>query len=271
MRTSKGDEIKAEIVVNAAGFRAGEVMAMLGHYLPIATMSHQYLITEPIAELEARDGKLPLLRDPDISYYLREERDGLILGPYEWKATPMWTDDLPDDFANQLWNDDLERIEWYIEQAIARVPILGTVGVQRVINGPIPYSPEGLPYIGPAHDLKNFYQCCCFSFGIAQAGGAGKTLAEWVTEGEPEWDLWALDPRRYTAYATKTYVTAKAIELYQNEYAIGFPTRNGPRGGLPVRLLCMTGSKPRGQNSVRAAAGNARFSSTLKAGSTSRI
>ena len=233
VRTDKGD-IRAEILVNAAGYRAGEVMAMVGQHLPIVTMSHQYLITEPIPELVKRPEKLPLLRDPDISYYLREERDGLILGPYEWKATPMWTDGLPEDFANQLWDDDLDRIEWYIERAIGRVPILGSVGVQRVINGPIPYSPEGNPYIGPAHDLKNFYQCCCFSFGIAQAGGAGKTLAEWVTEGEPEWDLWSLDPRRYTAYATKTYVTAKAIELYQNEYAIGFPYEE--RGaGRPAR------------------------------------
>ena len=222
VKTDKGDVV-CEIVVNAAGYRAGEVMAMVGHDIPIVSMSHQYLITEPIPELSAREDKLPLLRDPDISYYLREERDGLILGPYEWKATPMWLDGLPDDFANQLWEDDLDRIEWYIEQAIERVPILGSVGVQRVINGPIPYSPEGLPYIGPAHGLKNFFQCCCFSFGIAQSGGAGKTLAEWVVEGEPEWDLWALDPRRYTGYATKSYVTAKAIELYQNEYAIGFP------------------------------------------------
>ncbi len=233
VRTDKGD-FRAEILVNAAGYRAGEIMAMVGHHMPIVSMSHQYLITEPIPELEARPGKLPLLRDPDISYYLREERDGLILGPYEWKATPMWTDGLPDNFANQLWDDDLDRIEWYIEQAIGRVPILGSVGVQRVINGPIPYSPDGNPYIGPAHDLSNFYQCCCFSFGIAQAGGAGKTLAEWVTEGEPEWDLWSLDPRRYTAYATKTYVTAKAIELYQNEYAIGFPYEERA-AGRPAR------------------------------------
>ncbi len=233
VETDKG-VIKAEIVVNAAGYRAAEVMAMVGHYLPLVTLSHQYLITEPIPELEARPGKLPLMRDPDTSYYLREERDGLILGPYERQSTAMWTDGLPDDFANQLWDDDLDRIEWYIEQAIGRVPILGSVGVQRVINGPIPYSPEGFPYIGPAHGLNNFFQCCCFSFGIAQAGGAGKTLAEWVTEGEPEWDLWALDPRRYTGYATKSYVTAKGLELYQHEYAIGFPFEERA-AGRPAR------------------------------------
>jgi dimethylglycine dehydrogenase len=231
--TDKG-EIEADMVVNAAGYRAGEVMAMVGQELPIVAMSHQYLVTEPIPELAAREGKLPLLRDPDVSYYLREERDGLILGPYEWRATPMWTDGLPEDFSNQLWPDDLDRLSWYIEQAIERVPILGSVGVQRVINGPIPYSPDGNPYIGPAHDLENFYQCCCFSFGIAQAGGAGKTLAEWVAEGEPEWDLWAFDPRRYTSYATKTYVTAKAVELYQNEYAVGFPYDERP-AGRPAR------------------------------------
>jgi dimethylglycine dehydrogenase len=229
VHTDIGDAT-CEFLVNAAGYRAGEVMAMLGQYLPIVSLSHQYLVTEPIAELQARKAKLPLLRDPDVSYYLRQERDGLLLGPYEWQATPHWLDGIPDQFANQLFPDDLERLESYIEAAIARVPLLGSVGVQRVINGPIPYSPDGNPYIGPAHGLKNVFQCCCFSFGIAQAGGAGKTLAEWIVDGEPEWDFWSLDPRRYTDYATKSYVVAKAVELYQNEYAIAFPQEERPAG-----------------------------------------
>lgn len=227
--TDKG-EISCEIVVNAAGYRAGEIMAMVGQYLPIVSMSHQYLVTEAIPELEARKEKLPLLRDPDVSYYLRQERAGLLLGPYEWNATPHWLDRIPDEFANQLYPDDLDRLESYINAAIERVPILGKVGVQRVINGPIPYSPDGNPYIGPAHGLPNFFQACCFSFGIAQAGGAGKSVAEWIVNGEPEWDLWGFDPRRYTDYATKPYVVAKAIELYQNEYAIGFPVEERPAG-----------------------------------------
>jgi dimethylglycine dehydrogenase len=229
VRTDK-DDILCEIVVNAAGYRAGEIMAMVGQYLPVVAMSHQYLVTEPIPALAARREKLPLLRDPDVSYYLRQERDGLLLGPYEWQATPHWLDGIPEDFANQLYPDALDRLESYIEQAIGRVPILGTVGVQRVINGPIPYSPDGNPYIGPAHGLRNFYQCCCFSFGIAQAGGAGKTIAEWIAQGEPEWDFWVFDPRRYTDYATKTYVVSKAIELYQNEYAVAFPFEERPAG-----------------------------------------
>ena len=137
---------------------------------------------------------------------------------------------MPDDFSFQLYPDDLERLEAYIEDACARVPILGTVGVQKVINGPIPYTPDGNPLIGPAPGLRNFYEACVFSFGIVQAGGAGKVLAEWITEGETEWDMWSVDPRRFTDYATPEYVRAKAVELYQNEYAIGFPNEERPAG-----------------------------------------
>jgi dimethylglycine dehydrogenase len=228
--TKNGTKITAEKVINAAGYRAGEVAAMVGQYLPIIAMQHQYLITEMIPELAARSEKLPLVRDPDVSYYLRQERDGLILGPYEWNCKADWHDGIPEEFAFQLWPDDLDRLESYIEQAVARVPVLGQVGVQKVINGPIPYSPDGNPYIGPQHGLTNFYNCNTFSFGICQGGGAGKTIAEYIVHGEPEWDLWGLDHRRYTVFADQKYVTDKAIELYQNEYAIGFPNEERPAG-----------------------------------------
>jgi dimethylglycine dehydrogenase len=231
--TTRDSEIVADVVVNAAGYRAGEVMAMLGQHLPIVSMSHQYLVTEDVPALAGRE-RLPLLRDPDSSYYLRQEREGFILGPYEWQATPMWADGIPEDFAHKLWNDDLARLDSIIEDACARVPALRTAGIKRVVNGPIPYSPDGNPYIGPAHGLRNFFHCNTFSFGICQAGGAGKALAEWVVEGEPEWDLWTLDPRRFTGYATKTFTTAKAVEIYQNEYAPAFPNEERP-AGRPLR------------------------------------
>jgi dimethylglycine dehydrogenase len=232
--TDKG-EITAEIIVNAAGFRAGEVMAMVGRHLPTVVMSHQYLVTEDVPELTSRgDARLPLLRDPDTSYYLRQEREGFILGPYEWKATPMWLDGMPDDFANQLWNDDFERLEKYIEDAMARVPALSRAGIKRGVNGPIPYSPDGNPYIGPEPGLRNFFHCNTFSFGITQGGGAGKALAEWVVHGKTEWDLWSLDRRRYGDYATTDYTVAKAIEVYQNEYASSFPYEERP-AGRPLR------------------------------------
>ena len=220
--TDKGDMV-AEIVVNAAGYRAGEIMAMVGRHLPIAVMSHQYLVTEDVPELAGRSTRMPLLRDPDTSYYLRQEREGFILGPYEWKATPMWLDGMPDDFANQLWNDDFDRLEPYSEDAMRRVPALGRAGIKRGVNGPIPYSPDGNPYIGPEPGLRNFFHCNNFSFGITQAGGAGKALAEWVVHGRTEWDLWSLDRRRYGDYASSEYTVAKAVEVYQNEYASSFP------------------------------------------------
>ena len=231
-RTADGDEntVDCEIVVNAAGYRAGEVMSLLGRHHPIAQMSHQYYVTEEIAELAARDTPLPLLRDPDTSYYLRQERNSFILGPYEWKATAMWQDRIPDQFANQLWSEDLERLEPQILDAGERVPVLGDAGIARVVNGPIPYAPDGNPYLGPERGLRNFFHCNTFSFGIAQGGGAGKAIAEWILEGRPAIDIWSIDRRRYKDYATTQYTIDKAVEVYQNEYAMGFPFEERPAG-----------------------------------------
>jgi len=211
VKTDKGD-IQCEYVINAGGYRGAEVTQMGGKFLPMVSMEHQYLVTEAVPELEAATELMPLVRDPDDSYYLRQEKHGLILGPYEWRATPHWADGkLPEKFAY-------------------RMPILGTVGVQKVINGPIPYSPDGNPYVGPAYGMKNFYHACGFSFGICQGGGAGKSIAEWIIDGQPEWDLWGLDPRRYTEYANQQYVVDRATELYQHEYAIHFPEDEWPAG-----------------------------------------
>jgi len=230
VHTTRG-VIQAESVINAAGYRGGEVAAMVGLYLPIVTLSHQYLLTEDIPALVERGAaRLPLLRDPDISYYMRQERHGLILGPYEWQAKAHWLDAIPDEFANQLFDDDLGRLEKYIEAACERVPILGTAGVKRVINGPIPYAPDGNPLLGPAPGLPGFFHCCAFTFGIAQAGGAGKIIAEWVAHGQPEWDVWPFDSRRYLEFANRKYVLAKAIETYQHEYGIGYPAEERPAG-----------------------------------------
>lgn len=229
--------IRAEYVVNAAGYRAPEVGRLFGRNVPSVSMAHQYLVTESIPELTEHEGKVPLLRDPDVSYYLRQERDGLILGPYEWQATPHWvrrSDPMPEDFSFELFPDDLERLEYYIDDACQRVPILARGGIQRVINGPIPYTPDGNPMIGPMPGVPNAFEACVFTFGIVQAGGAGKVLSEWVTEGETEWDMWAVDPRRFTEFATAHYCEAKGIEIYQNEYAIGYPHEEREKG-RPVR------------------------------------
>ncbi|HYL01053.1 MAG TPA: FAD-dependent oxidoreductase [Steroidobacteraceae bacterium] len=227
--------IEAGYVVNAAGYRGGEVAAMIGEYLPVVTLSHQYLVTEDIPALAARGAaRLPLVRDPDVSYYLRQERHGLLLGPYESSARAHWPQGVPEEFAHQLFPDDLGRLEDYIAAACARVPVLGSVGVKRVINGPIPYAPDGNPLMGPAAGAHDFLHCCAFTFGIAQAGGAGKLIAEWVVNGEPDWDVWPLDCRRYSGFADRSYTLAKALETYQNEYGVGYPQEERP-AGRPAR------------------------------------
>ncbi len=235
--TAHGD-IRCEIVVNAAGYRAREVGAMFGRDIPMMVMSHQYILFEEIPELAAWSRevghKLPLLRDVDTSYYLRQEKSGMNLGPYERNCRAHWAapdDPMPEDFSFQLYPDDLDRLEGYLNDAIARVPILGTAGLSKVINGPIPYAPDGNPLIGPMPGVPNAFEACVFTFGIAQAGGAGKVLAEWVTEGQTEWDMWSCDPRRFTAFAAAPdYAVAKGMEIYGNEYAISFPHHAWPAG-----------------------------------------
>ena len=240
LTTPKGS-IRCEYVVNSAGYYAQRVGDMFkpfgGRTVPIATMSHQYILTNEIDELASwtRESgqKLPLLRDVDVSYYLRQEKHGLNLGPYERNCRAHWAtpeDPLPDDFSFQLYEDDLDRLDDYVEDAMARVPILGKAGIAKIINGPIPYAPDGNPLIGPMPGVENAFEACVFTFGIAQAGGAGKVLAEWVTEGQTEWDMWTCDPRRYTDYTDNDFCVAKAMEVYGNEYAIHFPFHEWPAG-----------------------------------------
>ncbi|KAJ03698.1 GcvT family protein [Sulfitobacter mediterraneus] len=240
VHTDKGD-IRCEYVVNAAGYYAQRVAEWFkpygGRTLPMTVMSHQYFLTEEIPELAAwtkeNGRKVPLLRDVDTSYYLRQDKNGLNLGPYERNCKAHWVtpqDPMPEDFSFQLYPDDLERLEWYIEDAMARVPMLGTSGVGRVINGPIPYAPDGLPLIGPMPGVPNAFEACVFTFGITQGGGAGKVLAEWITEGQTEWDMWAVDPRRYTDYTDQDFCDQKAMETYGHEYAMHFPHHVWPAG-----------------------------------------
>ncbi|HSF94544.1 MAG TPA: FAD-dependent oxidoreductase [Thermohalobaculum sp.] len=234
--TPKG-EIRCEYVVNAAGYRAQEVGAMFGRFIPMVSMSHQYILFEEVPEVkawsESQGRKLPLLRDVDSSYYLRQEKFGFNLGPYERNCKAHWVtpqDPMPEDFSFQLYPDDLDRLEWYLEDAMARVPVLAKAGISKVINGPIPYLPDGNPNIGPMPGVPNAFEACVFTFGIAQGGGAGKVLAEWVVEGGTEWDMWSCDPRRFGKWADQDYATAKGIEVYGHEYAMHFPRHSWPAG-----------------------------------------
>ncbi|MCI5098499.1 MAG: FAD-dependent oxidoreductase [Rhodobacteraceae bacterium] len=238
VHTEKGD-IACDYVVNAAGYYAQRVGEMFkpygGRHVPAMVMEHQYLLTEQIPEVEAwskeHGGKLPLIRDVDVSYYLRQEKHGYNLGPYEPNCKGHWLtedDPMPEDFSFQLWQEDLDRIEDIVTDAMERVPLMATSGVSSVINGPIPYAPDGLPMIGPMPGVKNAFEAHSFTFGIAQGGGAGKVLAEWIVDGATEWDMWAVDPRRYTDYTDQDYCNKKGMEVYGNEYAMHFPHHEWP-------------------------------------------
>jgi dimethylglycine dehydrogenase len=227
-------ELLAEVVVNAAGTWAREVGQLAGLDLPIVPMEHQYLVTEAVPEITALGREMPLLREVDVSYYLRQEGHGLLLGPYERGARPFGVGGIPPGFGTGLLPPDAERLRAIVECAMARVPVLARAGVARIVNGPITYTPDGNPLLGPAFGLPGFWLACGFSFGITQAGGAGRYLAEWIVDRQPSIDLWELDPRRYGPYASERYAVARCIDIYEDEYAIVYP-QDDRRPGRPVR------------------------------------
>ncbi|MDB6090071.1 MAG: dimethylglycine dehydrogenase [Gammaproteobacteria bacterium] len=226
VRTNKGDII-AEHIVCATGNYARQTGRLLGLNVPAIPVEHQYIVYDESPELKAyRDAggrELAVLRESDKSYYLREERLGWILGPYEKGAPARFADGVPDWFGRSLFPGDLERLLPHVEAAMRRVPSLENCGIKDIVNGPISYTPDGSPLIGPAWDLPNVWLNEGHSFGITAAGGAGWQLAEWLVEGEPGIDMLAVDPRRFGAYTSKRYVVKKNEETYRNVFVIHFP------------------------------------------------
>ena len=235
--TDKG-EITAEHIVSATGNFARQTGAMVGLDIPVIPVEHQYIVTEPHPAIQERQAKgLPemgVLRESDSSWYMREENGGLILGPYEMGAPACYVDGPDDGSEYELFQEDLERLMPHIESAIARVPAFGEVGVKKVYNGAIAYTPDGSPIIGPAWDLPNFWLSEGHSFGITAAGGAGWQLAEWIVEGEPTIDMNGVDPRRFGSYATKSYLIEKNEEAYANVFTIHYPDEER-EAGRPLR------------------------------------
>ncbi|MEM7210091.1 MAG: FAD-dependent oxidoreductase [Pseudomonadota bacterium] len=224
VQTDKGDVV-CEIVVNATGFYGSDIAAMVGQPVPIATLEHQYLVTDSIPALESDNDLFPLVRDPDICFYLRRERSSLLFGSYGHAGRLAFTEGVPENFTHQLFPDSVDDIAELLERAMQHIPMLGEAGVQRFVNGPIAYSPDALPLCGPAHGLPNFYHACGIQIGITHSAAVGKAIAEWVTEGETEWDLSAWDPRRFGDWATTKYAQDRIVELYGLQYAISYPHR----------------------------------------------
>src|SRR3984885_8806033 len=226
LTTNKGD-IVAEHVVCATGNYARQTGRLFGLNVPSIPVEHQYIVYDESPELKAyRKGggkELAVLRESDQSYYLREERMGWILGPYEKGAPARFADGVPDWFGRSLFPGDLDRLVPHVEAATRRVPALENCGIKDIVNGPISYTPDGSPLIGPAFGVRNVWLNEGHSFGITAAGGSGWQLAEWITEGEPGIDMLAVDPRRYGAYTGKRYVVKKNEETYRNVFTIHFP------------------------------------------------
>ena len=226
VKTDKGD-ITCEHIISATGNYARQTGKMVGLDIPVIPVQHQYIVTEPHPELQRRKAEgLPemgVLREPDGSWYLREENSGFILGPYE-KGAPCCYVDGPDPRAEyELFQEDIERLEPHIEAAMNRVPAFAEVGMKQVYNGAIAYTPDGNPIIGPAWGRDNFWLNEGHSFGITAAGGAGWQLAEWIVAGEPTIDMLGVDPRRFGDYATKDYLIEKNEEAYASVFVIHYP------------------------------------------------
>ena len=237
VETDKGS-ITCDHVISATGNYARKTGEMVGLDIPVIPVEHQYLVTEPHPALRQRKQEglpeLGVLRESDGAWYLREENNGFILGPYE-KGAPACYVDGPDPRAEyELFQEDIERLEPHIEAAMARVPAFGEVGIKKAYNGAIAYTPDGNPIIGPAWDLDNFWLNEGHSFGITAAGGAGWQLAEWIVEGEPTIDMLGVEPRRFGDYATKKYLIAKNEEAYSHVFVIHYPDEERP-AARPLR------------------------------------
>ena len=229
VKTSKG-EIRAEIVVNAAGQWAREIGRLAGIELPIVPLEHHYLITENVEAVRALDTELPVLRDPDASFYIRAEGDALLVGPFERETVPWALDGIPDNFHSSLLPPELDRLEECLEGVARRVPEFENAGIKTVVNGPDAYTPDGHCLMGPVPGAPNFHVLAGFSiFGIVFGGGAGKYAAEWIVDGQPSDNMWELDVRRFDDYANSSeFVSKRACEVYEREYAIHYPEEELP-------------------------------------------
>ena len=229
--TAKGN-IHAEMIINAAGLWAREVGQLAGVHFPIQPMEHHYLITESIPEIEAigKDKRLPVGTDFDGNIYFRQEGNGMLLGTYEAQSTPWQVKGTPLNFGHELLDAKLENIQDRLAIGFKRMPALEKAGIKNIINGPFTFGPDGNPLIGPVPGKKNYWAAVAIMAGFCQAGGVGKSIAEWIIDGEPSIDVWAMDVARFGNYASPEYGTVKSSENYERRFIMTFPNETLPKG-----------------------------------------
>jgi len=227
--------IESEHVVNAAGLWAREVGHMAGIELPIVALEHHYLLTDELPELQQAAREIPLVLDLDGEIYLRQERKGVLLGVYEKDATPWALGGTPWEYGEtELLPPNIERLTDALAKGFQRFPALANAGIRRVVNGPITFTPDGNPLVGPAPGLRNYWAACGVMAGFAQGGGVGRVLAQWITRGEPEGDIYAMDIARFGPYASRNYTVEKAREFYSRRFQIAYPNEYW-RAGRPSK------------------------------------
>ena len=215
--------IHCEHLVNAGGLWAREVAALAGIYLPLHPMEHQYIVTEDLPEIYQSDHEHPHVMDPGGESYLRQEGRGLCIGFYEQPCKPWAVNGTPADFGHELLPDDLDKIEDSIAFAYRRYPILERAGVKTVIHGPFTFAPDGNPLVGPVPGLRNYWSAAAVMAGFSQGGGVGLSLAEWMIEGEPSRDIFAMDVARFGNWITPGYTRPKVVENYQRRFSVNYP------------------------------------------------
>ncbi len=238
VHTDQGD-ITCEIVVNAGGYRVNEVGAMMGVQHPVTSMEHQYFLTDPIESLQQRDTRVPLLRCPISDFYSRQEKDGLLIGFYEQDCRTWGMDGIDPNFVNALCPDDLDRVSDVLEGVFERMPLLMDVGIRSIVNGPITYTIDGAPLVGPIPGKRNAFCIIGLRAGLGEGGGHGWLLAQQIVHGEATLDTWAVDPRRFAGHANVELCALKAIEDYQNEFRFHYPHEHRP-AGRPMKTTALT-------------------------------
>ncbi len=229
VRTDKGT-IVAEHVVNAAGLWAREVGRMAGVELPVIPIEHHYLITDDLPELKGRP-EMPSIADLDGGLYLRQEHDGMLLGVYERDAVPWAVTGTPWEYAeNELLIPDLERLGDDLTRGFERYPAIANAGIKRIINGPFTFSPDGNPLVGPVGGLPNYWVACGVMAGFVQGGGIGRSLAEWIIDGQPAVDVFGMDIARFDPRLPEQVTIARAREFYARRFDIPYPNESCPVG-----------------------------------------
>jgi dimethylglycine dehydrogenase len=230
VKTEKGD-IKCEHVVNAAGLWAKQVGRMAGIELPVSPLKHHYLITDSIPEVASSDFEMPMTVDLEGFTYMRQDQNGVLVGIYEIDHEHWAMDGAPWDYGEELFQEQLHRIENELMLGFQRYPAIENVGIKTWVNGAFTFSPDGNPLVGPVPGKKGYWSACAVMAGFLQGGGVGKTLAEWMIEGEPETDAWSMDVARYGKYAeNKRYIRETTGQFYSRRFVMSYPNEQLPAG-----------------------------------------